>query len=172
MDNNQMGCPKKFQRLGSSNRFVKVTGRTIRNCILCEDVIGKENDKRLPITYADQKIINPINYPLFEMENIIMIDMEGASKFLLRSDLFKGTVERLDLTGKRVHIYIELIDLTNTIQFTVLKMLTGYVASKDKYKQFKYQPDEHFNDKRKVLMKVLHKENTILRQCTNFQQTL
>ena len=71
-----------------------------------------------------------------------------------------------------MHIYTELIDLTYTIQFTLLKMLTGYVASKDKYKRQKYQPDEHFNNKRKALMKVLHKENTILCQCTNFQQNV
>ena len=137
MDNNQKGHPTKFQRFGSSNRFVKFTGRTIHNCILCEDVIGEENNKRVPVTYVDQKIINPINFPMFEMENVSMIDMDGVCKCLLRSDPFKGTVERLDLTGNRVNIYTELIDLTNTIQYTVLKLLTGYVALNDKYKRWK-----------------------------------
>lgn len=91
------------------------------------------------VTNVDQNIINPINFPLF--------DMEGVNKWcLLRSDPFTGTVERLYLTGNRVHIYTDLIDLTNTIQFTMLNILTWHVASKDKYKQWKHQPDEHFND--------------------------
>ena len=61
LDNNQKGHPKKFQRFGSSNRFVKVTGRTVHNCVLCEDTIDEENSKRVTITYIDQKIMNPIN---------------------------------------------------------------------------------------------------------------
>ena len=90
MDNNQKGHPKKFQRFGSSNRFVKVTGRTIRNCILCHDIIGEENDKRVLVTYVDQKIINPINFPIFEKENINMMNMDGVNKCLLRSSPFDG----------------------------------------------------------------------------------
>ena len=156
MDNNQKGHPKKFQRFGSSNRFVKVTGRTIRNCILCLDTIGEENDKRAPVTYVDQKIINPINFPIFEKEMMNMVNMDGVNKCLLRSGPFDGIADTLDLTGNRVHIYTELIDLSNTIQFTVLKMLTGYVASKDEYKRWKHQPDQHYNDKRKVFMNALH----------------
>ena len=64
----QKGHPLKFQRFGSSNRFVKVTGRTVRYCILCEDNLGEESSKRVPITYIDQQIINPINFPIFEKE--------------------------------------------------------------------------------------------------------
>ena len=51
-------------------------------------------------------------------------------------------------------------------------MLTGYVASKDKYKRWKHQPDQHYNDKRKALMTVLHKETANLRLCTEFQQNV
>ena len=172
VDNNENGHLKKIQRFGSSNRFVKVTGRTIRNCILCQDIIGEENDKRVTVTYVDQKIMNPINFPIFEKENVNLMNMDGVNNCLLRSGPFDGSVERLDLTGNRVNIYTELIDLTNTIQFTVLKMLTGYVASKDRYKRWRHQPDHHFNDKRKALMSVLHKETPNLRQCTAFQQNI
>ncbi len=34
MDNNQRGHPMKFQRNGVSNRFVKVTGRIIKEATL------------------------------------------------------------------------------------------------------------------------------------------
>ena len=170
MYNNQKDHPKQFQRFGSSNRFVKLAGRTIRKFILCQDIIGEENDKRVPVTYEDQKIINLVSFLIFEKENVNMMNMEGVNKCLLCSGPFDGSVERLNLTGNRVHIYTELIDLTNTIQFTVFKMLTGYVAFKDKYTRWRRHPDQHFNDKRKVLMTVLHKETTNLRQCTVFQQ--
>ena len=48
-------------------------------------------------------------------------------------------------------------------------MLTGYVTSQDKFKRWKHQPDEYFNEQRKVLMKVLHKETNNLRKFTAFQ---
>ena len=163
MDNNQKGHPKKLQRFGSSNRFVKMTGRTIRNCILCDDIIGEENDKRVPVTYIDQKIMNPLNFLIFEKENINMSNIEGLNNCLLRSSPFEGSTERLGLTGNRVQLYSELIELSNTIKFTVLKLLTGYVASTDKYKRWKHQPDRYSNSNRKALMKVLHKETGNLR---------
>ena len=43
LDNNQRGHPLKFQRFGSSNTFVKVTGRTSRKCTECEIYIGEVN---------------------------------------------------------------------------------------------------------------------------------
>ena len=98
----------------------------------------------------------------FEKENITMDGMDGVHRCLLRSNPFQGSAEKLDLTRKRVEIYTDLIQLANTVQFTVLKMLTGYVASQDKFKCWKHQPDARFSEKRKVLMKVLHKKKNIL----------
>lgn len=66
--NKQRGHLKKFQRFGSSNRCAKVTSRTVRSCLLCEDNLGKENGKRVPITYINQKIINLVIFSAFEKE--------------------------------------------------------------------------------------------------------
>ena len=66
LNNNQKGHPRKFQSFGSSNRFVKVTGRTVRKCLLYEDNLGEENSKRVPITYTNQKIMNPVYFPIFD----------------------------------------------------------------------------------------------------------
>ena len=73
LDNNQRGHPMKFRRFGNSNNFVKVTRRTSRKCTKCEIGIGKENIKHCVPTYVDQHILNPINFPHFELE---IIDME------------------------------------------------------------------------------------------------
>ena len=115
LDNNQRGHPKKFQRFGSSNRFVKVTGRTIRNCILCEDSLGEENSKRVPVTYIDQKIMNTINFPVFEKEINDIGDMDQVKRCLLRSVDYIDDSVKLDLTGGRVTIYNELVAISNNI---------------------------------------------------------
>ena len=74
--NNQKGHPKNFQQFGSSNRFVKVTGRTTRNCILCENICEDENSKRVSINYINQMIMNPLNFPVFEKE---LVDVNDGS---------------------------------------------------------------------------------------------
>ena len=77
LNNNQKGHPKKFQRFGSSNRFVKVTGRTVYNCVLYNVDLGEENSKRVYIIYIDHKFMNPANFPAF---NIELDDMEDLNK--------------------------------------------------------------------------------------------
>ena len=62
LDNNQKGHQQKIQRFGSSNSFVKLTGRTARNCLLCEADFGQDNSKSVTITYIDQCIMNPVNF--------------------------------------------------------------------------------------------------------------
>ena len=68
LDNNQLGHPLKHQRFGSSNDFVKVTGRTCRQCIENVIDIGEENAKRSIITYIDQSVVNPIGFSVFERD--------------------------------------------------------------------------------------------------------
>lgn len=69
MDNNQHGCPLKFQRFGSKNNFVKLMGSTSRKCItVYENDIGKENRKYCVVICIDQAIPNPINFPSFLLE--------------------------------------------------------------------------------------------------------
>ena len=57
LDNNQKGNVKKYQRNGSSNDFVKVTGRFFRECNLfnVDDHINKETkEAHVAITYINQ----------------------------------------------------------------------------------------------------------------------
>ena len=84
LDNNQRGHPLKYQRYGSSNNFVKVTGRTSMKCIRCTTDIGVENEKRAPLSYVDQLIVNPINFPVFEREVTDITKVDLVIKSLLR----------------------------------------------------------------------------------------
>ena len=56
---------------------MKVTGQTARNCILCNVDLGEENSKRVSKKYIDQKIMNPVNFPIFENE---LGDMDDINK--------------------------------------------------------------------------------------------
>ena len=172
LDNNQKGHPEKFQRFGSSNTFVKVTGRTVRECVLCEDDLGDENGKRVPITYIDQKIMNPINFPAFENELHDVEDTKKVQMCLLR--LLQNTCvsTKLDLTGRRVAIYNILIELANTIQCVILPLLTGYNTKTKAFKKWRRHPSEHYRTKRHEVVLCCHGETDILRNITKFQQKI
>lgn len=90
LDNNQKVHPKKFQRFGSSNRFLKVSGRTARNCLLCEEDLGIEDSKRVPITHIDQCIMNPISFPIFEREITDIESNVDIQQCLLRNSTISG----------------------------------------------------------------------------------
>ena len=136
LDNNQKGHPKKFQRFGSSNRFVKVTGRTARNCILCKDDLGQEYSKRVAITYIDQAIMNPVNFPVLEQEITDIDSNRNIQKCLLRKCMVDRHAVKLDLTGARVKVYNTLVDIVNTIECTILPLLSGYSATTKKFKRW------------------------------------
>ena len=172
LDNNQKGHPKKFQRFGSSNKFVKVTGRTARNCILCEDDLEEENSKRVPITYIDQAIINPVNFPVFEQEIHDIDCNKNIQQCLLRKCVVDSHAVKLDLTGERVSIYNTLIDIVNTIEFTVLPLLSGYNATKKVYKRWRSQPEMHYSTLRMKVMKIMQSEKPLLREIDKFQSKI
>ena len=83
-DNNQRGHLLKYQSFGRSNTFVKVTGRTCYKCITCNDNIGNENKKRVPLTYVSQSIVNPINSSIFENDVQDMMVVAQVKNSVLR----------------------------------------------------------------------------------------
>ena len=170
LDNNQKGHPKKFQRYGSSNRFVKVTGRTSRKCILSHHICEEENSKRVTINYIDQMITNPLNFPIFEQELSLMDNTSKINDCLLRRNTFQGLAVQLDLTGKRVSIYNSLVCVSSTIKCVILPLLSGYVSTTDKYKRWKHQPDEYYSSLRMIVMKLIHGSQLHLREITKFQE--
>ena len=135
LDNNQKGRPKKIKGFSSSNSFVKVAGRTARNYILCEEDIGQENSKRIPITYIDQMIMNPLNSLVFENEIVDMGSNLNIQQYLLRNLSFNGRAVQLDQAGARVNIYNTLIGIVNTIECIILSLLSGYNTTSKKCKR-------------------------------------
>ena len=149
---------------------MKVTGRTTRNCILCDHICEEENSKRVSINYIDQRIMNPLNFPIFEQELSLMNDTSKLNDCLLRRNTFEGSAVQLDLTGKRVCIYNSLVSVSSTIKCVILPLLSGYVSTTDKYKRWKHQPDEYYSPLRMIVMKLIHSSQLHLRDITKFQE--
>ena len=149
LDNNQRGYPLKFQRFGSSNNFVKVTGRTSKQCTECKTDIGEEYTKHSVLTYVEQVIVNPINFPVFEKEISDEHSIQALHKCLVRGNACLPSTTKIDLTGNRVRIYILLVDIASTIRFTIAPLPTGCNITRKKYKTLKNQPPQYFSEKRR-----------------------
>ena len=169
LDNNQLGHPLKHQRFGSSNDFVKVTGRTCRECIQNTIHIGDENEKRVTITYIDQAVINPIGFSIFEREVPDMVNIDSIRNALLRQELNTSTAVSIDMTGVRVGKYNELVRIASVLNKTIKPLLTGYIKTSKKYKVWNLQPTEYTNATRNMLSKILHSESEDFNHYSKFQ---
>ena len=149
-----------------------MTGRTARNCILCIDDLGQEYSKRVAITYIDQAIMNPVNFPVLEQEITDIDSNRNIQKCLLRKCMVDGHAVKLDLTGARVKVYNTLVDIVNTIECTILPLLSGYSATTKKFKRWESQPDQHFTPLRMELMKIIQMEKPLLRNLNEFQSKI
>ena len=154
LENNKKGHPLKYQRYGSSNNFIKVTGRTSMKCIRCTDKIGEENEKRAPISYIDQLIVNPVSFPIFEKKVSDMTKVDLVLQCLLRQNKFVGLAVKIDMTGKRVQLYNNLISVENSVSQTIAPLLTGYNKTKDTYKVWKMQPAIYKRNKIFIKQKI------------------
>ena len=102
LDNNQRGHPLKFQRFGSSNNFVKVTGRTSKQCNLSSTDLGEEDTKHCVLTYVDQDIANPVNFPVFELEVTDINNLGHIHSALTRQNALCESPIKMDITGNKV----------------------------------------------------------------------
>ena len=139
---------------------------------MCEEDLGVEDSKRVHITYIDQCIMNPINFPIFEREITDISSNADIQQCLLRNSTFSGHAVKLDLTGARVSIYNTLVSIVNTIQCTILPLVSGYNAKTNKYKRWHSQPDDHYSPQRMLVMKLIQTEKPLLRKICEFQREI
>ena len=76
---------------------------------------------------------------------------------------------KLNAAGNRVNIYNNLISVVNTIECTLLPMLSGYNATNKSFKRWNCQPEDHFTNLRMKVMKLIQKEKPLLRNIDKFQ---
>ena len=143
----------KFQRYVSSNKFLKVTRRTSRQCIICNLDISEENDNHAPLPYMDQHIVNPIGFTAFEKKVPDVTSYYQVTSTLFREITGDVSTVHIDITRKRVDRYISLVNIASVMHHTFIPLLTCYVQKKDTYKRWKHQPDVYYTVKRKVMLK-------------------
>ena len=177
LDNNQKGNCKKFQRNGSSNEFVKVTGRFFKECHMfnVENHVTKESvESHVAITYVNQAIPSVYLMPAFN--NIApLADNEAtkANQICNYSDWVE-THASIDFSGYRVKRYTELLNITNIVSTVLMRYLTNYSLKAKASRPWNYQPEQFKNEYRLSVTKALCqlKCKQHLKQYTDFQMNI
>ena len=71
---------------------------------MCCDTLGNDNKKRVPSSYIDQLVVNPINFGIFEKEVRDMNNIGDVRTSLLRLERYEGIVVKIYIAGRRVLI--------------------------------------------------------------------
>ena len=158
LDNNRKGNSKKFQRNGSSNEFVKVTGRFFKKCHMfnVENHVTKESvDSHVAITYINQAILSIYLMPAFN--NIApLADNEStkANQICNYSDWVE-THASIGFSGYCVKRYTELLNITNIVSTVLMRYLTNYSLKAKASRPWNYQPEQFKNEYHLSVTKAL-----------------
>ena len=98
IDNNQKGHNIKYQRFGSSNKYVKVTGCIIKQYMYYTSSMNFPND-RVKITYLSQVIPLPIGMPDYENQHLSDSVLHNHFKSAFKSIDPNTTIASMDFTG-------------------------------------------------------------------------
>ena len=172
LDNNQKGHPHKYQRFGSSNKFVKVTARYFRQFCPHNNNYN-EITKQCKITYVNQSIPSPDG--ILPFENIY--NNEVCSYTVMKDAILSDTIRtnrivpKIDFSGKRVESYAKLVDICDEIQNGVRSFLTGYHRSSKEYKYWKNMPPEYCTIERDSIVLLMNSlKTTSIAKCCSFQK--
>ena len=171
LDNNQKGHPSKFQRYGSSNKFVKVTARYFREFIPYISNINTTN-KHTKITYVNQQIPSPD--PMLPFENIYhndQIRFNMLSNTIMNNSIdMENSTTNIDFSGKRVNSYANIINICDEVQFGMRCFLTGYNKTNGTFKYWKHMPVQYQTIQRDTIVKVINSmKQSLLAKCASFQ---
>ena len=167
LDNNQKGFPLKYQRNGTSNRFIKVTATCIKECIHVSplyDDMHKTNDAI--VTYFNQRVPSPLGMAKYDvvMNDKNVIDDKDILKCIKHthsldkndSDLVNSESSLdIDSSGKRINAYTKLCFVNQQLN-NIRKCASGYVVSEDKVYFVNHTPDSLQTHKVKGVIKYLH----------------
>ena len=171
LDNNQKGHPNKYQRFGSSNKFVKVTARYFKNYTpYVSDVVT--SNKHPIIEYVNQSIPSP--NPMIPFEKIFH---NGTTSYPMlleavqTNNIESATTEnKIDFSGNRVKAYATVIDMCDEIQFCIRTSLTGYNRGNRVYKYVKNMPVYYQTEERDEIVKLMNSMKTsVIAKCSSFQ---
>ena len=161
LDNNQKGHNRKYQRDGSSNDFIKVTGRFFRSCDTFDyptDTIKNINEKKkVLITYINQAIPSMYNLPCFE--RVLLDTNVNKDKNIARSILSTSAnvplSTTIDITGLRVKGYVNNVECCDVVKHVISPYLTNYFIGQDGFKKWSAMPLEFNTTTRRLIAKEM-----------------
>ena len=166
LDNNQKGYPLKFQRDGTSNKFVKVTGTCLRECMeASKEIYAITNTTKL--LYVNQPIPSPTDMPRFELimnsnstvspQHILdsiryVCDQDENDSSILISNINNTCV---DFSGKRSKSYIKILQVIQQLE-NICQTGTYYSIVNNKYCYVNHLPNELKNNKTRKVVKYCY----------------
>lgn len=91
---------------------------------MCETDLIEEDGKHSVLTYVDQVIANPVNFPVFENEVADKLNIAEIHRCLVRCSLVCQSNTKIDIICNRVRIYLFLTDMVSAIRHTIAPLLT------------------------------------------------
>ena len=98
------------------------------------------------LTFKNQAIVSALKQPHFERlccNGVILIDLIFNALATFQDIPSDGM--SVDITGKQVQVYIDLVTIAYTIS-TQRKYLSGHNATKDTFKKWQFQPEEFWKN--------------------------
>ena len=174
LDNNQKGHPSKFQRFGSSNKFVKVTARYFREFSPYITSMNTTN-KHTTVTYVNQQIPSPD--PMLPFEKLYhneKLKFNLLTNIILNHNIDNdNSTATIDFSGKRVEAYANIINICDEVQFGLRRYLTGYNKSNRTFKYWPHLPQQYQTIQRDRIVKLVNgTKQSVLVKCASFQTTV
>ena len=165
LDNNQKGFPLKYQRNGSSNRFIKVTATCIKECITVSplyDIISNP----VKVTYFNQAVPSPLGMAKYEivLNELHKIDDKDILKcihFTHSTDCsdydLNNNPDTIDIEslGKRIDAYQKICYVNQQLN-NIRQCASGYVAKENKVYFVNHTPSSLKTDKVERIIKYFH----------------
>ena len=165
LDNNQKGYTRKYQRDGSSNKFIKVTATCIKECF---DVSSLYNStvNNVDLTYYDQAVPSPIGLPIYEtiLDNTNTLSESGVLdciNYINNKDKRASYLHNdnnsinIDSSGSRVNTYKEVCLIVQQLN-NIRQCASGYVAREKKVYFVNHLPNELKSEKVVRFIKYFH----------------
>ena len=134
MENNQKGNAMRHKRNGSSNEFVKVTGRMLKEFHLFslpKNYPASWTEQRVRTTHSKQAITSTFEMPSFEC------DTKNYKSWMLNIEDAMNFPSNVDFSGDRANAYCGLINLTDALFNCVGNFLTNYHIGNKIFKPWK-----------------------------------
>ena len=172
INNNQKGFSLKYQRCGTANNYIKVTGCVIKSFFYCNE-IPQTMPNSTSITYCNQIIPSPLNMSKYEVvgndnESILNIFIDHVKEINDSNDESCYISDGIDFSGTRVSSYHNLCKIFNTVNLIRIVMAGIYHRGNNIYSYVEFTPSTWKSHSIQVIAKRMNRlKGSLLFKCYN-----